>query len=308
MCQPWPVHEGSRKAIVAAFAANLAIAASKFVAFAFTGSAGLLAEAVHSVADTGNQGLLFLGGRKAGKEATDANPFGFGRERYFWAFVVSVVLFTLGGAFAIYEGIDKLRHPHTPEALGWAIGVLALAVVMESLSFRTARHAAEAERAGQSWVHFISRSKSPELPVVLLEDFGAIVGLTFALAGVVIAKATGNARFDAAGSLAIGVLLCVIAIVLSVEMKSLLIGEAADPQTDAALREAFASHESVRRVIHVRTQHLGPDDLLVVAKLEFDPALSTVALSDTINAVERLVRDRVPAARLLFIEPDYFRS
>jgi divalent metal cation (Fe/Co/Zn/Cd) transporter len=157
-------------------------------------------------------------------------------------------------------------------------------------------------------VHFISRSKSPELPVVLLEDFGALVGLTFALAGVVIAKATGNARFDAAGSLAIGVLLCVIAMVLSVEMKSLLIGEAADPQTDAALREAFASHESVRRVIHVRTQHLGPDDLLVVAKLEFDPALSTVALSDTINAVERLVRERVPAARLLFIEPDYFRS
>jgi cation diffusion facilitator family transporter len=308
MCQPWPVHEGSRKAIVAAFAANLAIAASKFVAFAFTGSAGLLAEAVHSVADTGNQGLLFLGGRRAGKEATDAHPFGFGRERYFWAFVVSVVLFTLGGAFAIYEGIDKLRHPHTPEGLGWAIGVLALAVVMESLSFRTARHAAEAERGDQSWVHFISRSKSPELPVVLLEDVGALVGLTFALAGVVIAKATGNARFDAAGSLAIGVLLCVIAMVLSVEMKSLLIGEAADPQTDAALREAFASHESVRRVIHVRTQHLGPDDLLVVAKLEFDPTLSTVALSDTINAVERLVRDRVPAARLLFIEPDYFRS
>lgn len=307
MCQPWPVHEGSRKAIIAAFVANLGIAVSKFVAFAFTGSAGLLAEAVHSVADTGNQGLLFLGGRRADREATPQHPFGFARERYFWAFVVSVVLFTLGGAFAIYEGVDKLRYPHTPESLGWAIGVLAFAVALESFSFRTARRAAEPQRSGRSWSQFIRRSKSPELPVVLLEDFGALVGLVFALVGVVLAKITDNARYDAAGSLAIGVLLCGIAIVLAVEMKSLLIGEAAEPEIDAAIRESLAAHASVRRIIHLRTQHLGPDELLVAAKLEFDPALSSVDLSDTIDEVELLVRARVPSAKLLFIEPDYFR-
>ena len=301
------MHEGSRKAVAAAFGANVVIAAAKFVAFVFTGSAALLAEAVHSVADTGNQGLLFLGSRRATRDATPEHPFGFGRERYFWAFVVSVVLFTLGSAFALFEGVDKLRHPHKPESLWWAIGVLAAAIVLESLSFRTARHAALTERAGNSWRQFIKVSKSPEIPVVLLEDFGALVGLGFALSGIICAKATGNARFDAVGSLAIGLLLGAIASLLAVEMKSLLIGEAADALTETALKEALVAHESVRRIIHVRTQHLGPDELLVAAKLEFDPELSFTRLADTINAVERLVRDRVPSARLLFIEPDYFR-
>ena len=300
--------EGSRKAIIAAFVANLGIAISKFVAFAITGSAGLLAESVHSLADTGNQGLLFLGARRAEREATAEHPFGFGRERYFWAFVVAVVLFTLGGAFAIYEGVDKLRHPHAPESLGWAVGVLLAAMVMETLSFRTAINEANRTRRGQPWARFIRRTKAPELPVVLLEDFGALVGLMFALAGVVLANATGNARFDAAGSLAIGMLLCVIAALLAIEMKSLLIGEAARPHMAAEISAAIEGHPLVHRLIHMRTEHLGPEELLVAAKLEFDATLTLRELAHAIDDVERVVRERVPEARLIFLEPDYFRG
>jgi cation diffusion facilitator family transporter len=302
------VTEGSRKAIIAAFVANLGIAISKFVAFAITGSAGLLAESVHSLADTGNQGLLFLGGRRARHEPTAEHPFGFGRERYFWAFVVSVVLFTLGGAFAIYEGVDKLRHPHSPESLGWAVGVLVAAVFMESLSFRTAIKEANHTRHGVSWARFIRRSKAPELPVVLLEDFGALVGLMFALVGVVLANATGNARFDAVGSLAIGILLCAIAIVLAIEMKSLLIGESAGPQVNAAIAQAMESHPNVHRLIHMRTEHLAPDELLVAAKVAFDSKLSFEELALTIDDVERAVRERVPEAEFIYIEPDCWRG
>jgi cation diffusion facilitator family transporter len=306
--QPSPVTEGSRKAIIAAFVANLGIAISKFVAFAITGSAGLLAESVHSLADTGNQGLLFLGGRRARHEPTAEHPFGFGRERYFWAFVVSVVLFTLGGAFAIYEGVDKLGHPHSPESLGWAVGVLVAAVFMESLSFRTAIKEANHTRHGVSWARFIRRSKAPELPVVLLEDFGALVGLMFALVGVVLANATGNARFDAVGSLAIGILLCAIAIVLAIEMKSLLIGESAGPQVNAAIAQAMESHPNVHRLIHMRTEHIAPDELLVAAKVAFDSKLSFEELALTIDDVERAVRERVPEAEFIYIEPDCWRG
>ena len=300
--------EGSRKAILAAFAANLGIAILKFIAFVITGSAGLLAEAVHSLADTGNQALLFLGGRRARQEATPEHPFGYGRERYFWAFVVAVVLFTLGGAFAIYEGVEKLRHPHSPESLGWAVGVLVAAIVLESLSFRTAITEANHTRRGQPWSRFIRRSKAPELPVVLLEDFGALVGLTFALAGVVLATVTDNARFDAVGSLAIGILLCAIAIVLAIEMKSLLIGESAGPQVEAAIAEAIETHPLVHKLIHMRTEHFGPDELLVGAKLEFDSTLSFEEVTRAIDDVERVVRERVPQAEFIYIEPDCFRE
>ena len=300
--------EGSRKAILAAFAANLGIAILKFIAFVITGSAGLLAEGVHSLADTGNQALLFLGGRRAKQQATPEHPFGYGRERYFWAFVVAVVLFTLGGAFAIYEGVEKLRHPHSPESLGWAVGVLVAAIVLESLSFRTAITEANHTRRGVPWNRFIRRSKAPELPVVLLEDFGALVGLTFALVGVVLATVTDNARFDAVGSLSIGILLCAIAIVLAIEMKSLLIGESAGPQVEAAIAEAIESHPLVHKLIHMRTEHFGPDELLVGAKLEFDSTLSFQEVTRAIDDVERVVRERVPQAEFIYIEPDCFRE
>jgi cation diffusion facilitator family transporter len=300
------VHEGSRRAIVAAFLANLGIAIAKFVGFALTGAASLLAEAIHSVADTGNQGLLFLGGRRAGRAADREHPFGYGRERYFWSFIVALVLFTLGGLFALFEGEEKLRNPHELESPAIAIGILAVAFVLEAISFRTAAREAAKVRGEDSWWQFIRHSKSPELPVVLLEDTGALIGLAMALTGVTLALVTGNERWDAIGSIGIGMLLVVIAITLAIEMKSLLIGESASPGTDTAIRSAMTSGPEITRVIHLRTQHLGPEELLVAAKAEF--AVTTVdELAAAIDTVEARIREAVPIARLIYLEPDVYR-
>src|SRR5947209_2618478 len=233
------MQEASRRAIVAAFAANLGIAVAKFLGFAFTGAASMLAEAVHSVADTANQGLLMLGGSRAKQPATAEHPFGYGRERYFWAFVVALVIFSMGSLFALFEGVQKLRTPHALESAPWAVAILVVAMVFESLSLRTAARQSAEGKAGLSWWKFIRRSKTPELPVVLLEDFGALVGLSMALAGVGLAELTGNPRFDAVGSVSIGLLLAAIAFTLVVEMKSLLIGEAASPVMIASIRHAM---------------------------------------------------------------------
>ena len=302
------MHEGSRRAVVAAFSANVGIAAAKFVAFFFTGAASILAEAVHSVADTGNQALLFLGSARAQRAATEEHPFGFGRERYFWAFVVALVLFSLGSLFAIGEGIEKLRTPHELDSPIWAIAVLGLSIVLETFSFITAQGEARKLRRGESWVAFIRHTKNPELPVVLLEDLGALIGLAFAFAGVGLAVLTGDPRFDAAGSIAIGALLAVIAFVLAAEMKSLLIGEAASPADVAKIRSAMETAPHVARVIHLRTLHLGPDDLLVASKLAFDPQLDFASLAKVIDETERRVRAVVPSARLIFLEPDVDRG
>jgi cation diffusion facilitator family transporter len=301
------MREGSRRAIIAAFLANLGIAAAKFVGFAFTGAASMLAEAVHSLADTGNQGLLFLGGARSRKAADEEHPFGHGHERYFWGFVVAMILFSLGALFAIYEGIDKLRHPHALESPGWAVAILGVAVVLEGLSFRTAMKEARHLRGGDSWWQFIHRAKSPELPVVLLEDSGALLGLVFALLGVGLSVLTGNPRFDAIGSIAIGCLLGAIAAILATEMKSLLIGEAAGARDIEAVRVAITGAPRVQRLIHMRTLHLGPEDVLVAAKVEFDPALTTAELGHAIDAVETRIRETVPIAKVIYIEPDVYR-
>jgi cation diffusion facilitator family transporter len=302
------MQEGSQKAIVAAFFANLGIAVAKFVGFAFTGAASMLAEAVHSAADTSNQGLLLLGRRKASQPATEDHPFGYGRERYFWSFVVALVIFAIGALFALYEGQDKLRHPHELNSAVWAIAILVVAVALEGLSFRTAVRESRALKRSDSWAGFVRRAKVPELPVVLLEDFGALVGLAFALMGVVLAEVTGNPRFDAVGSIAIGVLLAVIALTLVVEMKSLLIGEAASPARIGMIRDAIETQPSVRRLIHMRTQHLGPEELLVGAKVEFSPGLDIAALARAIDGVEAAIRSTVPDARVIYIEPDLYRE
>jgi cation diffusion facilitator family transporter len=302
------MHEGSRRAIVAALVANLGIALAKFVAFALTGAASMLAEAVHSVADSGNQALLILGGARARRAPTEAHPFGYGPERYFWGFVVALVLFSLGAVFAIAEGVEKLFHPHELESPIWAVGVLALAIALETGSFLTARREANRVRGDQSWAAFIRHSKSPELPVVLLEDLGALAGLGFALVGIGLAVYTGEPRYDALGSVAIGLLLGVIALILAVEMKSLLIGEAATPKDVAAICAALSSSPHVARVIHLRTLHLGPEELLVAAKLAFDPTLDFAAVANIIDEAERRVRAEVPTARLIFIEPDVDRN
>jgi cation diffusion facilitator family transporter len=303
------MNEGSQRAIIAAFLANLGIAIAKFVGFAFTGAASMLAEAVHSVADTSNQGLLLLGGRRARRPATPEHPFGYGKERYFWSFVVAVVLFTAGALFALFEGEEKLRHPHELESVAWAVGILLLAIALESFSFRTAYlESRTIKRADESWGAFIRRAKVPELPVVLLEDTGALVGLTFALVGIGLAEVTGNPRWDAVGSLAIGALLAFIAVVLATEMKSLLIGEAASPEEQAAIVEALTSSDGVRRVIHLRTEHLAPDQLLVVAKFEPDPTLDLPGRSPRRGRAEAAVRAAVPECQLIYLEPDVFRA
>lgn len=303
------MQEGSKRAIVAAFAANLGIALAKLIAFAFTGAASMLAESIHSLADTGNQGLLMLGSRRAARPPDEAHPLGYSRARYFWAFVVALVLFTLGGVFAIYEGVDKLRHPHAVESPGWAIVVLLISAALESFSFRTALHESrEGRRRTSGLIRFIHDTKDPELPVVLLEDTGALFGLAFALVGVVLAWVTGNSRWDALGSLAIGVLLVIVAGVLAVEMASLLIGESASPEDVATIRAAIERAPSVRRIIHLRTIHLGPDDVVVATKLEFEPTLSMAQLARSIDGVEAEIRAATPSARLIFIEPDLYEA
>lgn len=301
------VEGGSRRAILAALAANAGIAVSKLVGFLLTGAASLAAEAVHSLADTANQGLLLMGGKKAARAETEKHAFGHGRERYFWAFVVSLVLFALGGVFAIVEGIDKLRHPHALESFGIAVGILLVAVVLETFSLRTAVKEANHVRGGVGWWTFIRHSRNPELPIVLLEDTGAELGLLIALTGVVTAHITGNPRWDAAGSLGIGVLLVVIACTLVVEMKSLLIGESATEDDIDKIRAAIESTPNVRKLIHIRTQHLGPDELLVGAKLDMDPALTFVEVVATIDAAEANLRKVVPSARVVYLEPDCAR-
>jgi cation diffusion facilitator family transporter len=299
--------EGSRRAIIAAFLANLGIAAAKFIGFAFTGAASMLAEAVHSLADTGNQGLLFLGGARSRKAADEEHPFGHGHERYFWGFVVAMILFSLGALFAIYEGIEKLRHPHALESPIWAVAILGVAVVLEGISFRTALKEARHLRGSESWWQFIHRAKSPELPVVLLEDAGALVGLVLALAGIGLALLTGNPRFDAIGSIAIGGLLGCIAAILATEMKSLLIGEAAGTKDIDAVRAAITGAPRVQRLIHMRTLHLGPEDVLVAAKVEFDHSLTIEELGPAIDAVEARIREAVPIAKVIYLEPDVYR-
>ncbi len=296
------------KAVVAALFANAGIAVGKFAGFLITGSASMLAESIHSVADSGNQGLLLLGGKRARKDADARHPFGYGRERYFWAFVVALVLFSLGGAFAIYEGISKINHPHEVESPEVAVGILALAIVLEGLSFRTAVREARHLKDSSSWWQFIRRSKNPELPVVLLEDLGALVGLVIALAAVGTTLATGNALWDGIGTLTIGVLLTLIAVVLAVEMKSLLIGESADVKVQEAIRAAIEIEPAVERLIHLRTQHLGPDELLVGAKVSFLHDLSVAELARAVDRVEVSVRRAAPAARVLYIEPDVMRT
>jgi cation diffusion facilitator family transporter len=299
---------GSTRAIVAALLANAGIAVAKFVGFIITGSSSMLAESVHSVADTSNQGLLLFGQRQARKEADDLHPFGYGRSRYFYSFVVALVLFTLGSVFALYEGYHKITHPEDLTSPLVAIVILVVAIGLESYSFRTAAVESRPLKGSGSWWHFIRTSRNPELPVVLLEDTGALIGLVLALSGVGLTMLTGEPVWDGIGTAAIGVLLGIIAVILMVEMHSLLIGEGATSQEDKAIRAALEQTPNVDRLIHIRTQYLGPDELLVGAKIALaaDTDLATVAA--TIDAAESAVRAAVPAARVIYLEPDLDRA
>ncbi|WP_406000480.1 cation diffusion facilitator family transporter [Streptomyces sp. NBC_00829] len=297
---------GGTRAIVAALAANLAIAVAKFVAFLFSGSSSMLAESVHSVADSGNQGLLLLGGKKAQREATPQHPFGYGRERYIYAFLVSIVLFSVGGMFALYEGYEKIKDPHPIEAWYWPVGVLVFAIVAESFSFRTAIKESNEIRGALSWKEFVRRAKAPELPVVLLEDLGALIGLVLALGGVGIALATGDGVWDGIGTLCIGTLLIVIALVLAAETKSLLLGEAAGTEVVEQIKVALVDGDVVTGIIHMRTLHLGPEELLVAAKIAVRHDDTAAEVAAAINAAEERIRAAVPIARVIYLEPDIY--
>ncbi|CAN5517416.1 cation diffusion facilitator family transporter [soil metagenome] len=290
--------------MLAAIAANGAVAIAKFAAFLVTGASSLLAESVHSVADTGNQALLLLGGKRAKKDADELHPFGYGRERYFWSFVVAIVLFTLGSVFACYEGIHKIQHPEPISDVRWAYGVLIFGIIVEGLSFRTAIIEANKVRGRAGWTSFIRNAKAPELPVVILEDLGAMVGMVFALIAITTADVTGVEEWDGIGTLAIGILLGIIAIILIIEMKSLLIGESATKKDTEAIRAAIEIDPAVRRLIYMRTQHHGPEELLVGAKVELDHTLTFPEVAEVVNRIERNVRANVPIARIMYIEPD----
>ncbi|MEU8138912.1 cation diffusion facilitator family transporter [Streptodolium elevatio] len=299
---------GGTKAVVAALFANLGIAVAKFVAFAFTRSSSMLAEGVHSLADSGNQVLLLVGGKRAQREATPEHPFGFGRERYIYGFLVSIVLFSVGGMFAIYEGYEKIAHPHELKSWYWAVGVLVFAIILESFSFRTAIQESNSVRGKLSWVQFVRRAKSPELPIVLLEDLGALVGLFLALGGVGLTVITDEPVWDGIGTLCIGILLVVIAVVLALETRSLLLGEAADLDTIRAIEKAMVDGDDVESIIHMRTLHLGPEELLVAAKIAVNARDTAAEVASAINGAEERIRTAVPIARVIYLEPDIYHA
>jgi len=298
---------GGTKAIVAALAANLTIAVLKFLAYFLTLSSSMLAEAIHSVADSGNQLLLLVGGKRSQREASPEHPFGYGRERYIYAFIVSIVLFSVGGLFALYEAWEKIQHPHAIEGDFWwvPLAVLVGAIIAESFSFRTAILESNPLRGKQSWVKFIRNAKQPELPVVLLEDFGALVGLVFALFGVGLTLITGNGIWDGLGTAMIGLLLVAIAVVLAMETKSLLLGESATRDDVAKIRGAIEADGT--DIIHLKTMHLGPEELLVAAKIGIGRTDSGQDIAKAIDAAEIRIREAVPIARVIYLEPDVQR-
>jgi len=295
------------RAVFAALAANLGIALAKFIAFLITGSASMLAESVHSVADTGNEVLLIVGRGRSIRPRSEEHPFGFGRERYFYGFVVSVMLFTVGAVFSVYDGLHKILNPEPVRSPQVAFAVLGLSAVLEAFSLRTGVREANPIRGDRSWGTFIRRTKAPELPVVLLEDLAALIGLAFAFTGVALATITGDGRWDGAGSLAIGTLLGTAAAILAVEMKSLLIGEAASPEVQQLIVAALEDGPDAVRVIHMRTVHISPDSLLVAAKIAVRESDTGAQVAAGIDAAERRIRAAVPIARTIYLEPDIYR-
>ncbi|MEY4310673.1 MAG: hypothetical protein RLZ71_599 [Actinomycetota bacterium] len=300
--------QGSTKAIFAALSANVGIAITKFVAAAISGSASMLAEAIHSVADSGNQVLLLIGGKRSVREASKTHPFGYGRRRYVYAFMVSIVLFSVGGMFSILEGVNKLSEPHELENAWLPLVVLGVSILLESFSLFTALKAAKEERGRTSLAKYIRHAKSPELPVVLLEDMAALLGLVFAFVGVGMTVLTHDAIWDAIGTLAIGTLLVVVAVILGIETSSLLIGEGATDKDEDAIVAALKGSAGVERIIHMKTLYLGPDELMLAAKIAVPAKASAQDIAKTIDDAEANVRKAVPITRVIYLEPDILRS
>ena len=300
--------EGGMRAVVAALFANIGIAISKFIAFAFTGSSSLLTEAIHSVADSGNQVLLLIGNKRSKKGADAVHNFGYGRRRFIYGFIVAVVLFLVGGLFSLYEGLHKIQNPEEVKDAWIAFLVLGIAIIMEFFSFRTALREARAAKGHRSLARFLKDARQPELPVIVLEDAGALVGLVLALCGVSLAVVTGNGVWDGVGAMAVGGLLVVIAVFLAMEMAAMLVGEAALPEEVSAIEAALESSDGVLRVIHLRTLHVGPDELLVAAKIAVAHSDTGLQIAADIDSAEAALRAAVPSARYIFLEPDIDRG
>ncbi|MEY4275822.1 MAG: hypothetical protein RIS26_285 [Actinomycetota bacterium] len=300
--------EGSTKAIFAALGANVGIAITKFIAAAFSGSASMFAEAIHSVADCGNQILLLVGGRRAKRQATPEHPFGYGRSRYIYAFMVSIVLFSVGGMFSIVEGFNKLSEPHELEMVWLPLVVLGVSIVLESFSLSAALRAAKEERGNTSLIKFIRHAKSPELPVVMLEDIAALVGLVLAFIGVGLSALTHNPIWDAIGTLGIGALLVAVAVILGIETSSLLVGEGATVSDNRLIAKALRDSKGVEDIIHMKTLYLGPDELMVAAKIAVKQSATAKEIAHAIDMAENDIRVAVPAARVIYLEPDILRS
>jgi cation diffusion facilitator family transporter len=300
---------GGTRAVIAALGANLGIAVTKFAAFGLTGSSAMLAEAIHSVADSGNQILLLIGGRRSKRDATPEHPFGYGRERYIFAFIVSIVLFSVGGLFALYEAFEKMQNPEPIESWRWVpVLILGTSTALEAFSFRTAIHETNKIREGMSWMAFIRRAKVPELPMILLEDFAALIGLCLALFGVSLTLITDDGVWDGIATAGIGLLLVAVAAVIAVETKSLLIGEAPSDDQLAAIECAILDGDEVERIIHMRAVHLGPEEVLVAAKIAVRHDETAAAVAAGIDAVEVRIRSAVPIARLIYLEPDIYHK
>ena len=293
-----------KKTILAALVANVGIASAKFIGFSITKSSTMLAEGIHSSADSANQLLLLLGTKRAKRNPNKRHPFGYGRERYFWSFVVALILFSLGSLFAIYEGIEKIRHPHPLENASWAIGILIFGIFIESFSFRTAIVEARTIKGGASWSKFVILSKQPEIPVVLLEDAGALFGMVIALAAISLVKITGEPLWDGIGTLSIGILLGLIAAVLARKMHSLLIGESANEKDRTKIEELIQDCKGISQVIEIRTQHLGPEEILIGARVVFDESLQAKEIAVIINDLEETINTEVKDAGPIFIEPE----
>ncbi len=296
--------EGSTKAILAALGANIGIAITKFFAAAVSGSASMFAEGIHSVADSGNQVLLIIGGKRAKRQATATHPFGYGRSRYIYAFMVSIVLFSIGGLFSILEGWNKLSHPHELEQVWLPLTVLGIAIGLESFSLYTALKVAKEERGTASLYQFIRHAKSPELPVVLLEDMAALLGLVLAFGGVGLTVLTGDPIWDAIGTLAIGLLLVLVAVILGAETSSLLVGEGATASDTEKIETALGSTRGVNSIIHMKTLYLGPEELMVAAKIAVDVDITGKDIAAIIDDAESRIRAEVPTARVIYLEPD----
>ena len=305
----------SRRVVLAALAGNALIAVSKFVAAAFTGSTAMLAEGVHSVADTGNQALLFLGMRLARRRKTVRHPFGRSVERYFWAFVVSMMLFTIGGVFAVYEGVHKLMAlmdaatgqsaaSHDPSSRLWNYGVLGVSLLFEGGSFLVAFRELRRMRRGGSLWRSLFESRDPTVPVVFMEDAAALTGLLLALVGVGLSDLTGWAGWDGFASVVIGLLLCVVAVLLARDVHSLLLGESATPEDQEAVQRIVEGVEGVRQLTQLLSMHRGPDDVLLALKVAFDPSLPLARIEQLVDEMEAAIRAEMPHMRHIFVEPD----